>query len=121
MACSTETLRDCDCSSMLGQCECPPHAMRGVRVPPIETVVQGTGEPAPAFDPVQRPEHYTSGAIECIDAIAAAMSVEAFRGFLRGNALKYLWRYERKGGVEDLNKAQFYLDRLVQSCAPASA
>ena len=75
---------------------------------------------APTFDVVQRPEHYASGGIECIDAIAAAMSAEAFRGYLRGNALKYLWRYERKGGLEDLKKAAWYLDRLQLSIETAA-
>ena len=73
------------------------------------------------FDVVQRPEHYASGGVECIDAIAAAMSVEAFRGYLRGNAIKYLWRYERKGGLEDLRKAAWYLDRLQRSIEPTAA
>ncbi|MFY9294470.1 MAG: DUF3310 domain-containing protein [Methylorubrum rhodinum] len=67
------------------------------------------------FDAVERPEHYTSGEIECIDAIRAALGVEQFKGFCRGNAVKYLWRYERKGGAEDLRKAAFYLDRLTKA------
>lgn len=70
-----------------------------------------------ASDPVNHPEHYTAGAIECIDAIAAAMTPEEFRGYLRGNAFKYLWRYRMKGGVESLQKAQWYLDRLTKAVA----
>ncbi len=54
-------------------------------------------------------DHYKQGHIECIDAIKASMSYEAFKGFLKGNVLKYVWRFEHKGGVEDLNKAQLYL------------
>lgn len=59
------------------------------------------------------PSHYTSGAIECIEAIEASLTAEAFRGFLKGNVIKYLWRYERKKGSEDLLKAQWYLNRLI--------
>ena len=64
-------------------------------------------------DPVNRPQHYTSGAIECIEAIEASMSAEAFKGFLKGNIQKYVWRYEAKGGVQSLQKAQWYLSRLI--------
>ncbi len=67
-----------------------------------------------AFDTVQRPAHYNQSGIECIDAIAASMSAEEFRGFLKGNVQKYVWRSEHKGGAEDYRKAQYYLDRLVK-------
>jgi hypothetical protein len=42
------------------------------------------------------------------------MSTEAFAGFLRGNAIKYLARCDKKGGVEDLRKARHYLDKLIE-------
>ena len=41
------------------------------------------------------------------------MSPEAFKGFLKGNVQKYVWRYEAKGGMESLQKAQWYLARLI--------
>lgn len=64
-------------------------------------------------DPVEHPAHYTSGEIECIDALKASMSHEQFTGFLKGNAMKYLWRYDKKGKAkEDLEKSRWYLDRL---------
>ena len=66
-------------------------------------------------DPVNRPSHYTAGGIECIDAIKASMSTEAFLGFLKGNVQKYMWRYEKKvAPVEDLKKAQWYLSQLIE-------
>ena len=65
-------------------------------------------------DPVNQPQHYCQGGIETIEAIEASMSKEAFRGFLKGNVLKYVWRYEHKNGAEDLRKAQWYLTRLVE-------
>lgn len=65
-------------------------------------------------DVVERPAHYNRGGIECIDAIEASMSHEEFKGYLKGNAQKYLWRYRHKGKpVEDLRKAKWYLDRLL--------
>lgn len=64
-------------------------------------------------DNVNHPNHYTSGTIECIDAIESSMTKEAFAGFLKGNVQKYMWRYENKGGVESLQKAQWYLNRLI--------
>jgi hypothetical protein len=63
-------------------------------------------------DFVNHPPHY-QGTIECIEAIEASMSSEAFKGALKANVLKYVWRYEGKGGVESLQKAQWYLNRLI--------
>lgn len=63
---------------------------------------------------VNHPKHYTSGDIECIDAIKASMSKEAFAGFLKGNIIKYMWRYEHKNGTEDLKKAQWYQNKLIE-------
>tara|TARA_R110002050_G_scaffold134997_2_gene257580 strand:- start:1222 stop:1446 length:225 start_codon:yes stop_codon:yes gene_type:complete len=68
-------------------------------------------------DNINNPEHYTTGDIECIDAIKASMSHEEYIGFLKGNVIKYLWRYGLKGkekSVEDLGKAQWYLNKLIE-------
>ena len=64
-------------------------------------------------DMVNHPPHYVDGGIECIEAIEAQLTEEEYRGFLKGNVAKYLWRERNKGGVESLKKAQWYLDRLV--------
>ena len=66
-------------------------------------------------DAVNNPEHYTEGDIECIDAIEASMSPIEFQGYCKGNALKYLWRYRHKNGIEDLRKAEVYLKWLTES------
>jgi len=63
-------------------------------------------------DPVNHPAHYTQGGIECIDAIAAALGA-GFRPFLQGQVIKYLWRFEHKNQAEDLRKAQWYLNKLI--------
>lgn len=65
-------------------------------------------------DNVNRPAHYTKGAVECIAAIEASMTPESFRGYLKGCAMKYLWRYEDKGWIESLEKAQVYLGWLIK-------
>lgn len=66
-------------------------------------------------DQVNHPNHYTSGGIECIDAIRASMSPDEFRGLLKGNVIKYVWRYRLKGKpVQDLEKAAWYLSRLIE-------
>ena len=65
------------------------------------------------FDPVEKPVHYAAGSVECIDAIEAQMTPEEFRGYLKGNVVKYLWRERKKGGKESLKKAKWYLNKLI--------
>ena len=70
------------------------------------------------MDAVNNPPHYKTGDIECIDAIKASMSAEQFIGYLKGNVEKYVWRMSYKGKpVEDLRKARWYIDRLVEELA----
>ena len=65
-------------------------------------------------DNVNSPSHYTQAGIECIDAITAAVSVKSgIEAVCVANVIKFLWRYELKNGVEDVKKAQWYLNRLV--------
>jgi hypothetical protein len=67
---------------------------------------------------VTKPYHYNTGNIECIEAIEESMSSVAFKGYLKGNCLKYLWRYDYKGKqVEDLQKAGWYLNKLTKMVA----
>jgi hypothetical protein len=66
-------------------------------------------------DPIN-PDHYKN-AVETIDAIEASMTPEAFRGYLKGNVIKYVTRYEKKNGVEDLKKANWYLSKLINTFA----
>ena len=65
-------------------------------------------------DMVNHPPHYTQGGIECIDAIKAATEgLDGFEGNCTGNAIKYLWRWKHKNGVEDLKKAHWYIKKLA--------
>ena len=65
------------------------------------------------FDPVEKPMHYAAGSVECIDAIEAQLTPEEFRGYLKGNVAKYIWRERKKGGKESLKKARWYLNKLI--------
>ena len=60
------------------------------------------------------PDHYKSGDIECIDAIKASLDKQQFKGYLKASIIKYLWRYEKKNGLEDLQKADWFLQRLIK-------
>jgi len=71
-----------------------------------------------AEDSVNSPKHYNTGNIECIEAIEESMSSVAFKGYLKGNCMKYLWRYDYKGKqVQDLQKAGWYLNKLTNMVA----
>jgi|GEM_PF-847054 hypothetical protein len=67
-------------------------------------------------DPVNHPSHYTAGGIECIDAIGAALTCQhdPVAAFLTGQVLKYMWRWPLKNGAEDLRKAKWYLEKLIE-------
>lgn len=73
---------------------------------------------AQAIDNVNSPNHYTAGGIEVIDVLKAKMTESEFKGFLRGNVIKYLLRAELKGNEEqDYQKAKWYLERLLKEVA----
>jgi len=82
-----------------------------------KTVVGKLYHPEDKHNPVTQPDHYNKGAIEAIEAIKASMHPQEYKGYLKGNCLKYLWRYEYKNGVEDLRKARVYLEWLIKEVA----
>ena len=63
-------------------------------------------------DMINNPLHYNTSEIECIDAIEAMLG-DDFPAYLQGNITKYIWRFKHKNGVEDLKKAQWYLNKLI--------
>ncbi len=67
-----------------------------------------------AKDNVNRPSHYRKGKVECIDAIKSATG-DGYQFYLQGNVIKYMWRFNHKNGLEDLQKAQWYLSELIKS------
>ena len=70
-------------------------------------------------DMVNNPPHYNKSGIETIDAIKA-MTDDGYEYSLQGNIMKYLWRYRYKNGVEDLKKAQWYLNELIEELEDGS-
>ena len=67
-------------------------------------------------DVVNHPSHYIDASgVECIEAIESQLTTEEYQGYLRGNCVKYLWRWRHKGGKTDLAKCQWYLARLRQT------
>lgn len=78
-----------------------------------KTIILGLQENS-YYDPVDRPKHYAHGKIECIDAMLDVYGKEAVEHFCLLNAFKYLWRSEYKNGLEDIEKAIWYLDHLVK-------
>jgi|TARA_R100000479_G_scaffold135868_1_gene72691 hypothetical protein len=64
-------------------------------------------------DFVNSPPHYTKGKIETIEAIQSALG-DGFEFYLQGNIMKYIWRYSHKNQLEDLEKAQWYLSKLIE-------
>ena len=74
------------------------------------------------FANVVRPAHYLHGKKETIEVIRDCMTSDEFHGYLKGNILKYVSRYKFKGEpLEDLQKAQWYLDRLVKEVSNGSS
>lgn len=82
------------------------------RISPASTIENKEGI---LSDNVNHPSHYTQGDIECIDAIEAAVTgLSGIEAVCTGNAIKYLWRWKQKNGVEDLKKARWYINRLIE-------
>lgn len=74
------------------------------------------------IDNVNHPSHYCQGGIECIDALkAATVGKTGIEAICVANAIKYLWRFEKKNGLEDVKKAQFYINRLIQELNEAES
>lgn len=69
-----------------------------------------------SFDSVNKPKHYNQGKVEAIDAIeSATIGKTGIQAVCTANVIKYLWRCEEKGGLEDLKKAQWYLNKLIET------
>ena len=60
------------------------------------------------------PSHYKDNGIECIEYIKERLPNDAFLGYLNGNVIKYAHRWKDKNGIEDLRKARWYLDKLIE-------
>ena len=66
-------------------------------------------------DNVTHPSHYTQGKVECLDAIESAVTgLTGIEAVFTGHVIRYAWRWKHKNGLEDLRKALFYLQRLIE-------
>lgn len=65
-------------------------------------------------DVVNHPSHYETGKYECIEVMEEIFGTQVVEDFCVCNAFKYLWRCGRKNGIEDLRKARWYLNKLIE-------
>lgn len=87
-------------------------AMRNPEIPDVEGFKKLIDDTV-----VNHPPHYTAGKIECIDALEAATTgLKGIEAVCTANAIKYLWRWKHKNGVQDLQKAQWYINKLIEVC-----
>lgn len=68
-------------------------------------------------DSVNHPKHYETDGIECIDAMIITQGLEETKHFCICNAFKYLWRHKKKNGIEDIEKARWYLEKYIELSA----
>ncbi|GKV65487.1 MULTISPECIES: DUF3310 domain-containing protein [unclassified Sporosarcina] len=65
-------------------------------------------------DLIKKPNHYHKGGIDVIEFAGMKFDPAELKGFCRINALKYITRYDQKNGVQDLHKANFYVNKLIE-------
>ena len=65
-------------------------------------------------DVVNHPSHYCTGKYECIEVMTEVFGKEAVQAFCRCNAFKYLYRSDRKNGIEDIKKARWYINKFIE-------
>lgn len=96
------------------QLKVEPETMSKVeRIKAVEVVNQPDNNTMDPKNSVTEPPHYKNLAIDTLELMSVNFSDEAYMGFLEGNVLKYVMRYKMKNGVQDLRKAQYYLELLI--------
>ena len=95
--------------------------MRGKKINDItpeewDSVGKSTPHYPAEYDPVEKPEHYNKGNIEAIDYIKQQLGIN-FEDYCYGVVLKYLHRFRYKDGVQDLRKAKWYLEQMIEDMA----
>ena len=86
----------------------------GTRYEVYSSIINKEYELVTTHDPVNNPQHYTNGGVECIDAMIAAYGKEVVMHFCQCNAFKYQWRFDKKNGTEDLKKAEWYNNKYIE-------
>jgi hypothetical protein len=85
-----------------------------IKNPQMMETIQPITHILPEKDDINHPSHYTQGQIETIDFIIDKLNRDQFEGYVIGNVFKYCSRYKLKGGYQDLKKARWYLDKLIE-------
>lgn len=80
----------------------------------VKVALVPLGDDMPTFDNVNKPIHYTDGQYECWDVMKDVFGKDELKAFCRLNAFKYIWRSEKKNGVEDIRKAVVYINKLIE-------
>lgn len=98
------------------QAACPYNTFEGCKVNMFGGICPMTNMASPVVseDNVNHPSHYETGRFECIDVMVETQGVEAVKNFCICNAFKYLYRHKNKNGIEDVKKAIWYLNKLLQ-------
>lgn len=76
--------------------------------------IVGQAKEVSSFDIVDKPQHYCNSNIEPIDYMEDKLSPSGFEGYCIGNVIKYVSRYQHKNGVQDLQKAKWYLNKIIE-------
>ena len=83
--------------------------------PPASSLIDIT-TPKQAFDPVEKPQHYNRGGVECRKALqAACVGLDGWEGTCTSNAIKFMWRWKFKGKpIQDIKKAIEFMNYLIE-------
>ena len=80
---------------------------------PLKDVAPSINE-KPVNDNVNHPSHYETGSFECIEVMLETQGKEAVKNFCLCNAFKYIYRHNNKNGLEDIQKAKWYIDKYIE-------
>jgi hypothetical protein len=86
---------------------------KGYNFTPLKDVAPSVNE-KPVNDNVNHPSHYETGSFECIDVMLETQGKEAVKNFCSCNAFKYIYRHNNKNGLEDIQKAKWYIDKYIE-------
>nr|DAE15807.1 MAG TPA: nucelotide kinase [Siphoviridae sp. ctu9a31] len=86
---------------------------KGYNFTPLKDVAPSVNEKS-VNDNVNHPSHYETGSFECIDVMLETQGKEAVKNFCLCNAFKYIYRHNNKNGLEDIQKAKWYIDKYIE-------
>ena len=90
------------------------HYVKGYIAPKQLTIPPMPPVNPPKDEEINHPSRYAGGKFECIEVMADVFGKEAVKDFCLLNAFKYIWRQEKKGGVQDTKKAVWYLNKYIE-------